>query len=63
LPASINTLEHLEYLALDENYFTGSLPTLDASTQLIELNLSNNAFQGTLPESWGNLTNLIDLSV
>ncbi len=45
LPESINTLENLQQLSLDENYFTGPLPTLDASTQLTKLQLNNVPFQ------------------
>ena len=50
----------LRVLRLGGNYYTGStLPTqLGLLTQLMELDLSDTAIDGSIPSEWGRLTNL-----
>lgn len=47
----------LEEAHLDENYFTGPLPTF-GSKRLRSLYLGRNAFTGSIPSSFGELSKL-----
>ncbi|KAL7480475.1 hypothetical protein ACHAW6_006166 [Cyclotella cf. meneghiniana] len=53
---------YLEEAHLDENDFSGSLPTF-GSKRLRSLYLGRNAFTGTIPETIGDLTKLEDLYI
>ncbi|KAK7857742.1 receptor-like protein EIX1 [Quercus suber] len=51
----------IEALYLDWNHIVGSLPDLTIFPLLRELRLSNNRLNGTIPESFGKLSNLESL--
>ncbi|XP_009788384.1 pollen receptor-like kinase 3 [Nicotiana tabacum] len=50
IPSSILQLHHLIELHLENNQFSGPIPTLNQST-LLSLDLSNNNLKGEIPES------------
>jgi Leucine rich repeat len=50
-------------LSLSKNYLSGSLPWLTGTTNLQRLMLSENNFDGTIPDSWRNLTTLTALDL
>jgi len=60
----MNNLKKLEVLFLDNNQFTGSIPTgLTNLDSLKWIFLEKNQFSGNLPEGFNNLTNLTYLSL
>lgn len=63
IPNSIGTLNSLLELQLGNNQLSGDIPAMPSSLQ-IALNLSNNLFQGRIPETLSRLTALevLDLS-
>nr|XP_010917821.2 receptor kinase-like protein Xa21 [Elaeis guineensis] len=57
-------LQKLEKLFLNENQFTGDLPSsLGDLTQLLELHLDQNSLQGGIPSSFGKLQKLLLLDL
>ncbi|XP_022773510.1 leucine-rich repeat receptor-like tyrosine-protein kinase PXC3 isoform X2 [Durio zibethinus] len=53
------SLQNLMYLELENNTFTGMIPTeIGSCTKLALLNLAHNELNGTLPVELGHLTNL-----
>ena len=50
----------LLYLDLSHNNLSGSLPQ-NMPPNLSIVNISSNAFTGTLPSSWSNLQNMVEL--
>ncbi|XP_039135857.1 receptor-like protein EIX1 [Dioscorea cayenensis subsp. rotundata] len=57
------TMTSLMILTLKENNFSGNLPLLSNLTSLHFLDLSHNSFVGSIPQSYGNLTGMIDASM
>ncbi|KAF2290310.1 hypothetical protein GH714_010180 [Hevea brasiliensis] len=62
LPSDITSLPSLQYLYLQHNNFSGTIPT-SFSSQLNVLDLSFNFFSGNIPQSIANLTQLSVLSL
>lgn len=53
LPKEIGGLEHLEYLSIERNQFTGNLffdELFDLADTLKDLRVSNNNFGGSIPD-------------
>lgn len=62
MPDDLSSLTEVEALFADNNNLSGNLPkTLPQS--LLELNLSNNQFTGTIPLEWKNAKNINDLNL
>jgi Leucine-rich repeat (LRR) protein len=58
------SIENTDYLYLEENQLTGSIPPeIGNLTNLTHLLLAGNQFTGSIPPEIGNLTNLTDLSL
>ncbi|GLT41620.1 hypothetical protein SLA2020_156690, partial [Shorea laevis] len=51
IPSSINKLEHLTLLLLDNNELSGKIPIMNRLNQLYILDLSNNNLFGNIPSS------------
>ncbi|CAI7907252.1 unnamed protein product [Closterium sp. NIES-53] len=64
IPASLTSLQHLGSLLLDYNHLTGSIPAALADLPLYYLSTASNPTSGSIPTSFGKLTNMlaIDLS-
>lgn len=62
IPTDILSLPSLNYLYLQHNFFSGSIPSSFPS-QLIFLDLSFNSFIGNIPATVNNLTNLTSLNL
>ncbi|RAL43359.1 hypothetical protein DM860_012500 [Cuscuta australis] len=62
LPSDLASLPSLQYLFLQNNNFSGHIPTT-FSHQLNVLDLSNNSFSGVVPAVFQNLTQLIGLNL
>ncbi|KAA8517558.1 hypothetical protein F0562_017812 [Nyssa sinensis] len=62
LPSDILSLSSLHYIYLQQNNFSGDIPS-SLSPQLNVLDLSFNSFTGNIPISIQNLTNLTGLSL
>ncbi|KAI8529355.1 hypothetical protein RHMOL_Rhmol12G0218900 [Rhododendron molle] len=59
LPTSIGKCVYLEYILMQENNITGSIPpTLSNLTLLSQLNLTSNLLSGTIPEEISQLPRL-----
>ena len=61
LPPSLGNLTKLRRLDLSYNQFSGPLPSrlgVSGQMQLQELILNNNALEGEVPETWGQLVRL-----
>ncbi|KAM7270933.1 hypothetical protein ACFE04_030147 [Oxalis oulophora] len=59
IPDELADLKYLTFLKLDQNYFTGPLPTfLGNLTSLKTLSVGINALSGTIPKELGNLKQL-----
>ncbi|KAF5472278.1 hypothetical protein F2P56_009012 [Juglans regia] len=54
-------LPNLQYLSIYHNQLSGELPKIGNSTMLTVLYLSDNNFEGRLPQEIGNLTMLTEL--
>jgi Leucine-rich repeat (LRR) protein len=64
IPASLFTLNRLEFVILDSNQFVGSLPaSVGGLTNLFQLNLLENKFSGQIPTEIYQLTNLVSLDL
>ncbi|XP_057964742.1 MDIS1-interacting receptor like kinase 2-like [Malania oleifera] len=65
IPYTIGALQKLKYLNLSDNFLSDELPPFSFSnlTQLVELDLSHNAFSVSILSLMGNLTNLISLNL
>lgn len=63
LPASLTQLQELRELIVD-NFVTGLFPEwIGQLPHLTQISLGSNIFQGSLPASLGNLTELVDLDL
>ncbi|XP_050216365.1 probable inactive receptor kinase At5g58300 isoform X2 [Mercurialis annua] len=62
LPSDITSLPSLQYLYLQHNNFSGTIPA-PFSSQLNVLDLSFNSFSGSIPQTFANLTQLTGLSL
>ncbi|GJP42044.1 hypothetical protein CLOM_g1640 [Closterium sp. NIES-68] len=63
IPVGISRLVNLQILALHVNQLSGPIDPLCNLPQLRYLNLNQNAFNGSLPNDLGTLTNLFTLHV
>jgi RHS repeat-associated protein len=64
LPASIGTLDKLEYLTLNRNNLTGEIPPeIGLLTSIKQINLDRNQLEGELPMELGALTTLTSLKL
>jgi len=61
IPNDIKSLTSLTVFAANRNTFVGELPWLEGVDNLDTLDLSQNEFDGSLPKSYGELTNLRNL--
>lgn len=61
IPSSYLNLESLQILHLKGNKLTGTVPELGRLTRMSWLDLSNNAFHGTIPHSLGSSLVIEDL--
>nr|XP_043632366.1 probable inactive receptor kinase At5g58300 [Erigeron canadensis]XP_043632367.1 probable inactive receptor kinase At5g58300 [Erigeron canadensis] len=62
LPSDIPSIPTLQFLYLQNNNFTGDIPT-PLSVKLSILDLSFNSFSGNLPQTLNNLTRLTSLNL
>lgn len=62
LPSDILSLPSLSYIYLQQNNFSGTIPS-SLSPQFISIDLSFNSLTGSIPSSIQNLTNLTGLNV
>lgn len=53
----------LHYRTLSNNSLSGRLPELRGPSSLEELNLDQNQFNGSIPQSWSSISNLQYLSL
>jgi hypothetical protein len=60
-PALLARESPLRWLYLDDNAMSGPLPSMPASTQLEQLRVVNNRFDGTIPTSYFALPNIAQL--
>ncbi|KAL2316692.1 hypothetical protein Fmac_030568 [Flemingia macrophylla] len=58
VPQCLSNLSYLQVLDLQKNKLVGILPSFSKNEWLNSLNLNDNQFEGLLPESWTNCTNL-----
>ncbi|KAM7467749.1 hypothetical protein LguiB_015311 [Lonicera macranthoides] len=68
LPEFFQTLaldaeKSLEYLGLEGNQFSGSLPDFTRFSSLRELRLADNELNGSFPESFGKISSLVFLDL
>ncbi|KAK9267643.1 hypothetical protein L1049_010074 [Liquidambar formosana] len=64
IPKEITAFKYLTFLKIDQNYFTGPLPTFIGNlSALTFLSIAYNAFSGTIPKELGNLKELTMLSI
>ncbi|GMN21779.1 hypothetical protein TIFTF001_040110, partial [Ficus carica] len=63
IPEAITAFKYLTFLNIDQNFFTGPLPTFIGNlTSLKLLSISHNLFSGPIPKELGNLKDLHFLS-
>ncbi|KAL1085059.1 hypothetical protein V6Z11_D08G024100 [Gossypium hirsutum] len=62
-PTQVSQLPNLKVLPLSVNDLTGYLPNTNWSSGLELLDLSNCGFRGSIPASFGNLTQIISLDL
>jgi hypothetical protein len=60
---SLSNLNKLVALAFNDNYFSGSIPSMEALSQLTTVDFSENLFTGPLPQSLESLTVLQSVSM
>ncbi|XP_044495500.1 probable LRR receptor-like serine/threonine-protein kinase At1g56130 isoform X2 [Mangifera indica] len=64
IPEELVALKYLEFLKIDQNYFTGPLPAFIGNlSRLMLLSIAHNAFSGPVPKELGNLKQLSVLSL
>ena len=63
VPATMNLAAELEHLRMDENEFTGTLPTLETLTKLKELRMDRNSLTGPLPSGLSTMLDLVHLDL
>ncbi|XVF29054.1 hypothetical protein REPUB_Repub15cG0086700 [Reevesia pubescens] len=63
IPSCLGNISTLEYLELQQNNFSGSIPDFARATQLKTLQLSENKLEGNLPRSLANCVMLKILNV
>ncbi|KAJ7515941.1 hypothetical protein O6H91_22G035300 [Diphasiastrum complanatum] len=54
----IGDLSNLQYLMLQNNYFSGVIPNLGNLTKIVSIDLSNNSFIGVIPDCFGKMASL-----
>ena len=59
----MNLAAELEHLRMDENEFTGTLPTLETLTKLKELRMDRNSLTGPLPSGLSTMLDLVHLDL
>lgn len=65
IPDSFKALSNIEWLDLQYNQMTGTLPSWlgDSMASLRDLSLSDNQFEGPLPQSMSNMKHLNTLAI
>jgi Leucine-rich repeat (LRR) protein len=63
IPDCLWLMPHLTTLHLSGNELTGTLGDILSSSQLKDINIANNALTGTLPLSWQNNKNFMQLDI
>ncbi|XP_059458519.1 putative receptor-like protein kinase At3g47110 [Corylus avellana] len=64
IPATLENLINLRIFGMEENLFTGTIPTYFGKLQKLQgLFFSGNRLLGDIPSSLGNLTRLVDLNL
>lgn len=58
IPSTIEELSSLRSLSLSTNLFTGQFPSVKSATQLLDIDLDDNDFDGALPEWMSRLKEL-----
>ncbi|XP_075666180.1 putative LRR receptor-like serine/threonine-protein kinase At1g56130 isoform X1 [Castanea sativa] len=63
IPEELVALKFLTFLKIDQNFFTGPLPTFIGNLSALQLlSIAHNLFSGTIPKELGNLKELTVLS-
>lgn len=63
IPEEFQAFKFLDFLKIDQNYFTGPLPAFIGNLTALELlSIAHNAFSGPIPKELGNLKALTMLS-
>ncbi|WCJ28020.1 Receptor kinase-like protein Xa21 [Euphorbia peplus] len=63
LPLDIGNLKVVRFIDLSRNRLSGNLPSINRIQDLSYLSLAYNEFQGSIPESFGSLTQLESLNL
>ncbi|GAY33765.1 hypothetical protein CUMW_007960, partial [Citrus unshiu] len=63
IPEELVTLQYLTFLKIDQNFFTGPMPSFIGNlSRLMLLSVAHNGFSGPVPRELGNLKELTILS-